>query len=135
MNAEFLKIKIDEQKKNIIIIGNSFDLLDIVEIFLYKSYNVITAIDEFDGMQKIKHFNPICVFVKTNDNISPVLAFMDKNMIVKNFGIPVIAFTKDKIMAINELALKNSGIREIIKFPINQQDFLAVIQPIINIIK
>lgn len=135
MKTEIDKIKIDEQKKNVVMIGNSFDLLDIIEIFLYKNYNVITAIDEFDGMQKINHFNPVCILMKTSDNVNPVLAFMDKNNIAKNFGIPVIAFTKDKITAINELALKNSGIRETIKFPINQQDFLAIIQPIINIKK
>lgn len=127
------KIKIDSKKNDVVLIGNSFDLLDIVEIFLYKKYNVIAAMDEFEGMQKIKNSNPICIFIKVSDNINPVLSLLDK-LTDKNLkNIPVIAFTKDEITAINKFELKNSGVKEIIKFPINQNDFLEIIQPIIQI--
>jgi len=128
MRTDTTKIKINEKKRNIVVIGDSFDMIDIIEIFLYKKYNVIATIDEFDGMKKIGLFEPICIFIKAaTDNLSSVLMFMSKLVNEKN--IPVIAFTKEEISTINEFKLKSSGIREIIKFPINRRDFLEVMQP------
>jgi hypothetical protein len=134
MRTETSKIKIVEQKRNVVVIGNSLDLVDIIEIFLYKNYNVIVTIDEFDGMKKIEHFKPVCIFIKAADNINPALALMTKlaRADIRLRKIPVIAFSKDKNSVINDLELKSAGIREIIKFPISQKDFAAVIHPIIN---
>ena len=135
MKTETKQLKIEVSKRNVVVIGDSLSLLDIVEIYLYKKYNVIATIDEFDGMRKIEKFNPICVFIKINADNTDVISAFTAKLSRKGEDIkdtPVIAFTKDEISTINEFKLKSSGIREIIKFPITWGDFTEVIKPIIQ---
>ena len=123
MKMDLQKIKIDKAKKNAVIIGDSFDLTDLLEIYLYQKYNVITAINEFDGMEKIGHFEPSVVFIKCTSNNEAILAFMPKLQARHSRDIPVIVYTKEEISTINEFSMKTAGIRELIKFPIEYKDF------------
>ena len=135
MRTETTRLKIDDSKKNVVLIGDALDLMDIVEIYLYKRYNVIATIDEFDGMKKIEAFKPACIFIKTTaENTDVILAFLAKlsraNEALRN--IPVIAYSKEENTTINEFKLKSAGVREIIKFPINWRDFVEVVSSVIT---
>jgi hypothetical protein len=132
MRTDTWRFKIDIEKKNAVIIGDSYELTDILEIFLYKKFNVITAIDEFDGMKKIEYFAPVCVFVKSASNVTPILAFVPKLNARHPQNIPVIVYSKEEYSTIDEFNLKAAGVKEIIKFPIAYKDFTTVTQPYIR---
>ena len=128
MKTDLLKFKIDTGKKNVVIIGDSYELIDILEIFLYKKFNVITAINEFDGMEKIERFAPNCVFIKSAGNVMPILAFVPKLSVRNLRDIPVIVYSKDDYSTMDEFNLRAAGVREIIKFPIAYRDFTTIIK-------
>lgn len=126
------KIKIAETKKNVVLIGDNYSLVDIIEIYLYKNFNVIATINEFDGIKKVRDFSPVCVFIKVPDNIGSLLSFMAK-IKNENFShIPIIAFSKNTIPTVNEFTLKSADVAGIIKFPIAQQEFLSVVGSVIK---
>jgi DNA-binding NtrC family response regulator len=120
------KIKISEVKSNIVLIGDIFNVMDTIEIYLYKDFNVIATINEFDGMKKIRESSPVCVFIKVPDNISPLLSFIARMKNENYHNIPIVAFSKSVIPSINEFVLQKAGIAGIIKFPITQQEFLNI---------
>jgi PleD family two-component response regulator len=132
MKTDTKKIEIDELKKNIVVIGDSYDLTDIIEVFLYQKYNIIATTSEFDGIKKYKNFKPVCIFIKVSSSIKPVLAFVSKLLIEESQKVPIIVFTKEEITTISEFKLKSVGIKEIIKFPIKYQEFLTIMQNILK---
>jgi|GEM_PF-2056549 len=126
------RIKISEEKQNIVLIGDNYSLVDIIEIYLYKNFNVIATINEFDGMKKVRDFSPVCIFIKVPDNIGLLLSFIAKTK-NENFGhIPIIAFSKSIIPTLNEFTLKSAGIAGIIKFPVAHQEFLSIVGSVVK---
>jgi len=128
MKVDIDKIKIDKAKRNAVIIGDSAELTDLLEIYLYQKYNIITAINEYEGMEKIGHFEPSVVFIKCTSNNETILSFMPKLQARHSKDIPVIVYTKEEISTINEFSMKTAGIREVIKFPIDYKDFILIMR-------
>jgi len=128
MRTEIEKIKIDKTKKNIVVIGDCYELTDILEIYLYKRYNVIPAINEFDGLDKIGHFEPSAILMKGTSNTNTILSFIPKIEARHSRDIPIIIYTKEDITSITEFAVKAGGIREVVKFPIGYKDFWTIMQ-------
>jgi two-component SAPR family response regulator len=126
------RIKIADTKNNVVLIGDNYSLVDIIEIYLYKNFNVIATINEFDGIKKVRDFSPVCIFIKVPDNISSLLSFIAKMKNEDFHHIPIVAFSKNIIPTVNEFALKSAGIAGIIKFPITQQEFLSIVGTVIK---
>jgi len=121
------RIKIAETKKNVVLIGDNYSLVDIIEIYLYKNFNVIATINEFDGIKKVRDFSPVCIFIKVPDNIGSLLSFIAKTKNEDLNHIPVVVFSKNIIPTVNEFNLRSAGVAGIIKFPITQQEFLSIV--------
>ena len=128
---ETIKIKIDESKKNIVLIGDNYSLMDIIEIYLYKDYNIVSASNEFDGIKNINHFSPICIFLKIQEDIDSLLSFMKKVKKKHLENVPVIAFTGKNISTIDMFKIKKVGVNEIIKFPIERREFMIVVDSVL----
>ena len=121
------RIKIADTKQNVVLIGDNYSLVDIIEIYLYKNFNVIATINEFDGIKKVRDFSPVCIFIKVPNNIGSLLSFIAKTKNENLNHIPIVAFSKNIIPTVNEFSLKSAGIAGIIRFPITQQEFLSIV--------
>ncbi|MDR0304222.1 MAG: hypothetical protein LBH98_05560 [Chitinispirillales bacterium] len=133
MKIDIKKIKLDKTKKNIVLIGNNYGLMDLIEIYLYKYYNIITTTNEFDGIKKIEYFSPVCIFIKTGDDLNSLLSTIKRIKKEPSNDIPITTFSNKNISTINEFKMKSAGINEIIKFPIIRQDFMTIFETVVKL--
>lgn len=132
MVTETSKIKIDNLKKSIVLIGDNYGLMDLIEIYLYKNYNIIATSNEFDGIKKTDYFSPVCIFIKIPDDLDSLFSFMKRIKKGQFKDILVFAFSNKNISTPSEFKIKSAGITEIIKFPITRQEFITVFESVMK---
>lgn len=120
------------QKKKILIIDDNDDTLDLLEIFLYKEYDVITAHNGFDGINSAHEETPDCIIT---DIMMPVMnGIKFFNNLKKNdklAHIPVIAITSF-IKKMNTKSLLNIGFSDIISKPLKLKMVINKVQKVME---
>jgi len=122
-------------RKKILCIDDSDDTLDLLEIFLYKQYEIITAQNGFDGLNKAEEYSPDCIIT---DIIMPVMDgikfynSLKKNEIIAN--IPVIAITSF-VKKMSTKSLLSIGFRDVITKPLRHQIVLEKVDAVLQAVK
>lgn len=123
------------KKYKILIIDDNAETLDLLELFLYKNYEVYTSINSFDGL-KISIEKEIDLII--TDIMMPVMnGIMFLNNLQKNektANIPVIAVTSF-VKQITRKSLINLGFRSIITKPINRKKLIETGEDILKVKK
>ena len=108
----------NKKKNRILIIDDSDDTLDLMEIFLYKYYDVLTAHNGFDGLNIAQEEAPDCIIT---DIMMPVMdgikLFNNLKKNEKIAHIPVIAITSF-IKKMSTKSLLNIGFSDVISKPL-----------------
>ncbi|MCX7725941.1 MAG: response regulator [Chitinispirillaceae bacterium] len=120
------------KKHRILIIDDSAETLDLLELFLYKDYDVYTAMNGFDGL-KISREKEIDLII--TDIMMPA---MDGIMLLNNLqknektaNIPVIAVTSF-VKQITKKSLTNLGFKGIITKPVNRKKLLDTVENVLS---
>ena len=120
------------QKKKILIIDDNDDTLDLMEVFLYKEYEVITAHNGFDGINSAQEESPDCIIT---DIMMPVMnGIKFFNNLKKNdkiAHIPVIAITSF-IKKMNTKSLMNIGFSDVISKPLKLNTVINKVQKVME---
>lgn len=121
-----------KEKNKILIIDDSDDILDLLEMYLYKDYNITTAQNGFDGLKKAQEDFPDCIIT---DIMMPVMDGIKFLNTLKNnetiSHIPVIAVTSF-VKKINTKSLMNMGFVGVISKPLNMISIIDTIKKTIS---
>lgn len=122
----------NKKKNKILIIDDSDDTLDLMEVFLYNYYDVITAHNGFDGLNRAQDEAPDCIIT---DIMMPVMDgikfFNNLKKNEKNSRIPVIAMTSF-IKKMSTKSLLNIGFSDVISKPLKLDIILKKVQKVME---
>ncbi len=107
-----------DNKAKILLIDDNDDILDLLEIILYKKYEIITAQNGFEGLDKAQEVMPDCIIT---DIMMPVMDgikfFNNLRKIEAVTHIPVVAVTSF-VKKMNVQSLLNIGFSQVITKPL-----------------
>ena len=113
--------------KTILLVDDNHDTLDILEIFLYKDYEVITALNGFEGLKKAETEMPDVIITDITMPVMDGIRFfnhVNKNELIRH--VPIIVITSfDRESA--RKSLLNIGFRAVISKPFEKQTVMAAI--------
>lgn len=114
----------------ILIIDDSHDALDMLEILLYKEYDILTSLNGFDGLKKAEEDSPDLIIT---DIMMPVMDgirfFNNLKKQSKTAQIPVIAVTSF-LKKITRRSLQNIGFDAVISKPFERKTIIEAINKI-----
>jgi len=113
--------------KKILLIDDDHGTLDLLELFLYNDYEVITALNGFDGLTRAEKELPDLI---TTDITMPVMdgiRFFNraaKSAVLKN--VPIVAITSFAENVTGK-SLLNMGFRGVVPKPIEREPVIKAI--------
>ena len=100
-------------KQKLLIIDDNDDTLDLLEIFLYKQYDIITAQNGFEGLNRAEKDVPDCIITDIMMPVMDGIRFFNKLKRIESIAhIPVIAITSF-VKKMNTKSLMNIGFNEV----------------------
>lgn len=119
---------VKSDRKKVLIVDDNHDILDLMEIYLYKDYDIITALNGFEGIEKARNNCPDCI---VTDIMMPV---MDGIKFFNNLrkqsecaGIPVIGVTSF-FKKITTKSLENMGFFKVLAKPFRRETLLKAVK-------
>jgi len=122
----------NKKRNKLLIIDDNDDTLDMLEIFLYKEYDIIVAHNGFDGLNKAQEELPDCIITDIMMPIMDGIKFF--NSLKKNekiAPIPVIAITSF-IKKMNTKSLLNIGFSDVITKPLKLKSIHSTLKKIME---
>lgn len=104
-------------RKKILIVDDDHDTLDLLEIFLYNRYDIITAMNGFEALAKVEEELPALILTDIKMPVMDGIRFFNnlrRNEATKN--IPVIAVTSF-IQENTAKSLSSMGFNEVLSKP------------------
>ncbi|MDR0305249.1 MAG: response regulator [Chitinispirillales bacterium] len=118
--------------KTILLVDDNHDMLDLLEIFLYKDYEVITALNGFEGLKKAEEQLPDVIITDITMPVMDGIRFF--NQIRKNEPlryVPIIAVT-EFAQDITRNSLLNMGFSGVISKPLEKQTLMDAVTVALN---
>lgn len=121
-----------ETKNKILIIDDSDDTLDLLELFLYTEYNIISAQNGFDGLNKAQEDKPDCIITDIMMPVMDGIKFFNNLKKDEEIAhIPVIAITSF-IKKMSTKSLLNIGFSDVITKPFKRNTILDTVKKVIE---
>ena len=121
------------KRYKILCIDDNLDTLDMMELYLYRDFDVYTAGNGFEGMKSAQEHLPSLIIT---DIMMPVVdgirLFNDLRKHQPTSAIPVVAMTSF-LKKITRKSLLNMGFNGVITKPVNRTKLLTVISGILDI--
>lgn len=118
---------------SILCVDDNLDTLDLIEVFLFRDFNVYTAENGFEGMKIASELIPSLIIT---DIMMPVVdgirLFNDLRKHEATADIPVIAITSF-IKKITRKSLLNMGFKAVLSKPVHRLTLLATISSALDI--
>lgn len=116
----------------VLLIDDNHDTLDLLEVFLYKDFEIITAMNGFEGLKKAEEIIPDVI---VTDIMMPIMDgikfFNGLKKEEKTKSIPVVAITSF-VKKITKKSLLNMGFDGVVSKPLERE---AVIDTIRKVMK
>ncbi len=125
----------NDAKQKILLIDDNDDILDLLEIILYRNYDIITAQNGFEGLDRAQAETPDCIITDIMMPVMDGIKFFNnlkKNDTISH--IPVIAITSF-IKKMNTKSLKNIGFSDVITKPLQRDMILPTVNTVLEIQK
>jgi CheY-like chemotaxis protein len=120
------------KKKKVLLIDDDHGILDLLEVFLFGNYEIITALNGFEGLQKAGEFQPDFIITDIMMPVMDGIKFLNSlRKRPETAKIPVIAvtsFTKKH----NEKSLLSMGYKGVVLKPLKREAVLEVIDYVRN---
>jgi CheY-like chemotaxis protein len=124
-------IKVNTPPK-ILLIDDNHDTLDLLEMYLYKDYEVITALNGFEGLKRAENEIPDLIIT---DIMMPVMDgirfFNSLKKVDKTISIPVIAITSF-VKKITKKSLLNMGFNGVVSKPLVRNTILDTVHKVLS---
>ena len=116
----------------ILLIDDNNDTLDILEMYLYKEFEVITAMNGFEGLKRAEEESPDLIITDIMMPIMDGIRFFNSlKKIEKTSHIPVIAITSF-VKKITKKSLINMGFNGVVSKPLDRQAVLDTVHKVIS---
>lgn len=118
---------VSDRMTKVLLVDDNLDTLDLLEMYLYREYEIITAGNGFDGFNvAIKELPDLVI----TDIMMPVKdgirLFNDLKRLPKTAGIPVVAMTAF-LKKITRKSLLNMGFKGVVSKPVDRERLLGMI--------
>lgn len=116
----------------ILLIDDSHDILDIMEMYLYKDFEVVTALNGFEALKKAEEESPDLIIT---DIMMPVMDgirfFNSLRKNEKTASIPVIAISSF-VKKITKKSLLNIGFTDVLPKPLDHDTVLETVEKVLS---
>jgi CheY-like chemotaxis protein len=117
----------DRTRKAVLLIDDNHDTLDMLEMFLYEEFDILTALNGFEGLTMAKENLPDCILA---DIMMPVMdgikLFNSLKKDKATAGIPVVAVTSFS-RRITAKSLLNMGFNGVVSKPLKREEILETV--------
>lgn len=117
----------------ILLVDDNHDTLDLMEMYLYKEFEISTAMNGFEGLKRAEEELPDLIIT---DIMMPVMDgirfFNNLKKIEKTSNIPVIAITSF-VRKITKKSLINMGFNGVVSKPLVRQTVVDTVKKAISI--
>lgn len=111
----------------ILIIDDSHDTLDILEIMLYKEFEILTSLNGFDGLKKAEEESPDLIITDIMMPVMDGIRFYNNiKKQSKTSAIPVIAITSF-LKKITKRSLLNIGFDAVVSKPFERKAIIEAV--------
>ena len=116
-----------KNRKRVILVDDDHGILDLLEVYLYRDYELITALNGFEGLKKADEFLPDFIITDIMMPVMDGIKFLNTlRKRPETATIPVIAITSfNKMM--NEKSLLNMGFNGVIFKPLLREAVMEAI--------
>jgi CheY-like chemotaxis protein len=119
---------VSADKKKVLLVDDNHDILDILEIYLYRDFSITSAVNGFEGLVKARQIKPDCIIT---DIMMPVMDgikfFNNLRKEEANAGTPVIGVTSF-VRKITIKSLLNMGFKRVLTKPLSRDDVMAAVK-------
>jgi CheY-like chemotaxis protein len=118
--------------KKILIIDDDHDALDLLEVILFRDYDLSTAVNGFEGLAKAQEIKPDCILTDIMMPVMDGIGFINNLRKHPEFGkTPVIAVTSftDKHPV---KSLLNIGFSDVVSKPFRNSDVLKTVRSVLG---
>jgi CheY-like chemotaxis protein len=122
----------NQEKKKILLVDDNHDILDLLEIYLYRNYRITTALNGFEGLEKARQEKPDCVVTDIMMPVMDGIKFL--NNLRKQDGCastPVVGVTSF-VRKITIKSLLNIGFYKVLTKPLGCDDVVKAVQEAIS---
>jgi CheY-like chemotaxis protein len=121
-----------KKMKKVLLIDDDHGILDLLEVYLYGDYEIITALNGFEGLKKADEFIPDFIITDIMMPVMDGIKFLNTlRKRQETANIPVIAITSFT-KKINEKSLLNMGYNGVIFKPLKREAVLKAIDNVFN---
>ena len=121
-----------KKMKKVLLIDDDHGVLDLLEVYLYDGYEIITAFNGFEGLKKADELMPDFIITDIMMPVMDGIKFLNTlRKRPETAHIPVIAITSFT-KKMNEKSLLNMGYNGIIFKPLKREAVLEAIDNAIN---
>lgn len=116
----------------VLIVDDDHDTLDLLELFLYKQYEIITAMNGFEALSKIESDRPQLIMTDIKMPVMDGIRFF--NSLRKHSStrsLPVIALTS-YTMEYNQKSLTNIGFNGVLTKPPDCQKVIEMVRELLQ---
>ncbi|MBD3344536.1 MAG: response regulator [Chitinivibrionales bacterium] len=119
-------------KKKILVVDDDHDTLDLIEVVLFRKYEVITALNGFDGLNCAQEHMPDLIITDIMMPVMDGIRFINRlKKGTETRSIPVIALTsfieKNPVKSLMTL-----GFNDVIPKPFDKDDIIKTVQSILG---
>jgi CheY-like chemotaxis protein len=116
------------EKKKVLLVDDNHDILDLLEIYLYRDYEIVTAVNGFEGLEKARHQKFDCIITDIMMPVMDGIKFFNNLRKQENCAaVPVIGVTSF-IRKITTKSLLNLGFRKVLTKPLGRDDVVKAVQ-------
>ncbi|MBD3392130.1 MAG: response regulator [Chitinivibrionales bacterium] len=116
------------EKKRILLVDDNHDILDLLEMYLYRDYAIATALNGFEGLQKAREQLPDCIVTDIMMPIMDGIKFFNQLRRSRDAAhVPVIGITSF-VRSVSITSLKNMGFFQVLTKPLKREDVVATVR-------
>jgi CheY-like chemotaxis protein len=119
-------------RKKVLLVDDSHDILDLLEVFLFGKYDCITAINGFEGLKSAREVVPDLIITDIMMPVMDGIKFLNSlRENAKTAPVPVIAITSF-IKKSNIKSLISMGFSGVMTKPFERDAIIALIEKSLN---
>jgi two-component system, chemotaxis family, response regulator PixH len=121
-----------KKQKTIILVDDDHGILDLLELYLYGDYKIVTALNGFEGLKKADELLPDFIITDIMMPVMDGIKFLNTlRKRPETANIPVIAITSFNKMR-NEKSLLNMGFKGVVFKPLKREAILEAIDHVVG---
>jgi len=123
----------DRTKHTILCIDDNLDTLDLLEVYLFRDFNVFTAGNGFEGMKKAAELLPELIITDIMmPGVDGIRLFNDLRKHHPTAAIPIVAITSF-VKKITRKSLLSMGFNGVIAKPVDREKLLSLLAELLDI--